>query len=82
MSCRDRPAPRPELDPGETPERAGDRPLVAVAPLGQLELEEGADLVPASGRRERVHDGLRRLLDELLAADGRREITDMFQQIP
>jgi hypothetical protein len=45
-------------------------------------LEEGTDLVPERSWRERIHDCLQRLLDELFAADGRREITDMFQQVP
>ena len=39
-----------------------------------LALEQGAGLVPPGRRRERVDDGERRLLHELLAADGGREV--------
>src|SRR5207237_358124 len=71
---RERPAPGPELDPGEAPERAGAPRLVALAPVPVLALEHGAGLVPPGRRREGVHDGQRRLLHELLAADGGREL--------
>ncbi len=37
---RERPASRPELDPGETPERAGAPRLVALEPLSILALEQ------------------------------------------
>ena len=62
---RERPAPGPELDPREAPERVGAPRLVALAPLPMLALEQGARLVPPRGRREGVHDGERRLLHQL-----------------
>src|SRR5439155_11001053 len=64
------PSPGPELDPGEAPERAGTSRLVPLAPLPVLAIEEGAGLVPRGHRRERVDNGQRRLLHQLLAADG------------
>ena len=51
---RELPAPGPELDPGEAPERAGAPRLVALAPLSVLALEQRAGLVPPRRRRERV----------------------------
>ncbi len=47
-----------------------------------LALEERTGLVPPGGRREGVHDGERRLLHELLAADGGREVVRPRQEIP
>ena len=43
---RERPAPVPELDPGETPERPRAPRLVALAPLVVLVLEQGTSFVP------------------------------------
>src|SRR5580765_6078472 len=65
---RELPAPGPELDPCEAPERAGAPRLVALAPLLVLALEQVAGLSPLRGRREGVRDGQRRLPHELLAA--------------
>ena len=48
IGCK-RPAPGPELDPGEAPERAGAPRLVALAPLPVLALEHDAGLVPPEG---------------------------------
>src|SRR5437773_1459694 len=70
----ERPASSPELNPGETPERAGAPPLVAPAPLSVLALEQGAGLVPRREGREGVHKGQRRLPHELLATDSAREV--------
>src|SRR5690348_6337006 len=54
------PPPGPELDPGESPERLGAPPLVAVLPLAVLVLEER----PGRLCRERVGNGLGRLTNE------------------
>src|SRR5437667_586392 len=70
VRCSELPAPGPELDPGEAPERAGAPRLVALAPLLVLVLEEGAGLVPPGGGRERVGDRQRRLLHQVRAAAG------------
>ena len=78
---RERPAPFPELDPGEAPERAGAARLVALAPLPVLALEQGAGLVPPGRRREGVDDGQRRLLHQLLAADGGRKVVRARRKI-
>src|SRR5438128_7203364 len=52
----------PELEPGETPQRAGASRLVAVAPLLMLAVEQDACHVPSSGRRESVDERHRSLL--------------------
>ena len=68
------PASGPELNPGETPERAGAPRLVALAPLFVLAHEQRASLLPLRERCEGVHDRQRRLPHELLAADRAREV--------
>src|SRR6266516_5346576 len=81
MGRRELPATGPELDPGEAPERTGAPWLVALAPLLVLALEQGAGLGPLRGRREGVHDGECRLLNQLLAADGAREVVGPCREI-
>ena len=71
---RELPAAAPELEPRETPERAGTPRLVSLAPLLELALEQRAGLASPRRRREGVHDGERRLLHELRSADRRREV--------
>ena len=80
-SAAERPASSPELDPGETPERAGAPRLVPLAPLFVLALEQGAGLVPLRSGRERVHDGQSRLPHEQLATDSAREVADPRRKI-
>src|SRR5207253_1862720 len=75
------PASSPELDPGETPERAGAPRLVALAPLFVVALEQGAGLVPLRNGREGVHDGQSRLPHEQFAADGAWEGADPRRKI-
>ena len=78
---REHPASSPELDPGETPERAGAPRLVALAPLFVLALEQGAGLVPLREGREGVHDRQRRLPHQQFATDGAREVADPRRKI-
>ena len=75
------PTSSPELDPGETPERAGAPRLVSVAPLFVLALEQGAGFVPLRDGREGVHDRQRRLPDQQFATDRAREVADPHRKI-
>ena len=78
---RELPTPGPELDPGETPESARAPRLVPVAPLLVLPLEQCAGFVPLRGRREGIHDRLRRLLYQPLAAERRREMLGQRREV-
>ena len=78
---RELPTSGPELDPGKAPERAGAARLVPLAPRLVLPLEQCARFVPLRGRRERVHDRLRRLLYQPLAAERSREMLGQRQEI-
>ena len=78
----ERPTSGPELDPGETPERAGAPRLVPLAPLFVLALEQGAGLVPLRSGREGVHDGQRCLPHQQFATDSAREVADPRRKIP
>src|SRR5262249_31523172 len=71
---RELPAAAPELDPREAPERPCATRLVALAPLGMLALEQGQGLVAPVRAGKRADDRERRLLDELRASNGRREV--------
>ena len=77
----ERPTSSPELDPGETPERAGAPRLVPLAPLFVLALEQGAGLVPLRSGREGVHDGQSRLPHQQFATDSAREVADPRRKI-
>src|SRR6188472_1966930 len=66
---RERPAAAPELEPRETPQRAGTPRLVALAPLFEIALEQDAGLSSPRQRRQRVDDGERGLLYELRSTD-------------
>ena len=72
---RELPAPGPELDPGEAPERAGAPRLVALAPLLGTRARAAARASSScvDDERERVRDRRGRLLHQLLVADGGRE---------
>jgi hypothetical protein len=78
---RELPSPGPELDPREPPQGTGASRLVSLAPLSVLALEQGAGLVPLRGRRERVHQCLRRLLHETFPAERAREVSGQLRQI-
>ena len=77
----ERPTSSPELDPGETPERAGGPRLVPLAPLFVLALEQRAGLVPLRSGREGVHDGQSRLPHQQFATDSAREVADPRRKI-
>src|SRR5829696_4765202 len=78
---RNCPAPGPELEPREAPERASAPGLVAVAPFRMLALEDGTRLVSLRGWREGVHDRLRRFLNQPFAAEGAREVSAQRCQV-
>ena len=71
----------PELDPTQTPERAGAPRLVALTPVFVLVLEQGAGVIPPRERCEGVDDRQRRLPHEQLATDGAREVADPHRKI-
>ena len=75
------PTSSPELDPGETPERAGASRLVPLAPLLVLAFEQRAGHLPLRGGREGVHHGQSRLSHQQLATHSAGEVTDLRGKI-
>ena len=81
MFRREVPAPGPELDPGEAPQRTGAPRLVPILPFTVFLLEESAGHLSTRGGRERVRERLRPLPNELLAPDGICEVVNLHREV-